>query len=300
MTKIENLIEKLNNGKIILLDGGMGTELQRRGVNTSLPLWSAKALLNSPQTIKEIHHDYLLAGAEIIETNTFRTNHRTLAKAGLAEHDEKLTKLAVDLAKEAVAEFKNDKKILIGGVQTTLEDCYCPELVDDEKIILSEHRRWSKNLKKAGVDFIFLETFNTIREATTALKTVSETGLKATISFVCNDQAKLLSGEPLEQAVKIIEIFKPIAILINCLNPSTITKILPVLKSATNLPIGAYGNGLGQPHDDQGWIFDQSGKAVKTYVNEVQKWLAIGAQLVGGCCGTNPEYIQAIAKQIKK
>ena len=300
MTKIVKLFEKLSNHEIVILDGGMGTELQRRGVNTGLPLWSAKALLSSPQTVKEIHRDYLLAGAEIIETNTFRTNRRTLAKAGLAERDEELTKLAVDLAKEALAEFAAGGEILIGGAQTTLEDCYHPELAVDEKTALNEHRRWSANLKKAGADFIFLETFNTISEAAAALTAVSETGLKAAISFICDDQARLLSGEPLALAVKTIETFRPLAVLINCMLPAAITKILPVLRQATDLPIGAYGNGLGQPHNDQGWIFDHSGEAVDEYIKHVKSWLDSDAQLIGGCCGTNPEYIRAITKLVKK
>ena len=192
MSKIDNLIKKLNNHGVILMDGGTGTELQRRGVGTTLPLWSAQALLSSPQTVKEIHWDYILAGADIIKTNTFRTNRRTLAKASLGDKDFELTKLAIDLAREAVVEAKVSREIYIGGSQAPLEDCYEPKLVPDDQTALAEHRRWSKSLADGGVDFIFLETFNTIREAKVALQAAKETGLPVAISFIANQQGQLL------------------------------------------------------------------------------------------------------------
>lgn len=298
MAKIENLLNKLNK-EIVLLDGGTGTELQRRGVYTKLPLWSAEALLHSPNTVIDVHLSYILAGAEIIKTNTFRTNWRTLAKAGIGEKDEKLTKLAVDLARVAVAAADVKTEIYIGGSQAPLEDCYSPNLVPSDDVVLSEHRRWSQNLAKAEVDFIFLETFNTIREGKLALTAANETGLPVFISFTGNNQARLLSGETIADAVKAIEPLKPSAILFNCMPPEDITKAISVLKNETKLPFGGYGNGVGQPHNEQGWIFDQSGQAMEIYLNCARQWIKDGARIVGGCCGTNPDFIKAMAKIIK-
>lgn len=298
MAKIDHLIEKLNKKEIILLDGGTGTELQRRGVYTGLPLWSAQALLTSPKTVKAVHRDYILAGAQIIKTNTFRTNERTLNKAGIFGKDQELTSLAVNLAKQAIAESGVEREVFIGGSQTTLEDCYIPAAVPDARTAFKEHQRWSETLKQAGVDFIFLETFNTIGEAKLALIAALKTGLPAMVSFTVNAKAELLSGESLSSVVKEISLLKPLAILINCAPPAFITKSLPILARHASLPIGAYGNGLGQPHQEQGWIFDQTGQATDIYCQHVSSWLNNGAQLVGGCCGTNPGYIQEISKLI--
>ena len=80
-----NLQKRLEQKSVIILDGALGTELQRRGVKTKLPLWSAEALLENPKLVQEIHEDYIGAGAEIITANTFRTNVRTIKKAGIKE-----------------------------------------------------------------------------------------------------------------------------------------------------------------------------------------------------------------------
>lgn len=295
MPKINNLIKKLNNKQVILLDGGTGTELQRRGVHTGLPLWSTQALLKSPQIVKEVHRDYALAGSEIIRTNTFRSNKRTLDKANIGDRDFELTKLAGDLVREGIAEADVDCEIYIGGSQAPLEDCYCPDLVPDKKDLILEHDRWSQTLAEAGVDFIFLETFNKILEAKIAFEAANKTGLPVAISFVCTKDAKLLSGESLEDAVKTVEPLKPFAILINCMSPDSITTVMPKLHQVTSLPVGGFGNGIGHADDDQGWLFE-GGSPVESYCKHVQAWLEAGAKLVGGCCGTNPEYIKAITQ----
>src|SRR3990167_5025855 len=106
----------------VLLAGACGTEIQRRGVPTPLPLWSVHALLDNPEVVKQIHLDYLRAGAEVITTNTFRTTARALAKAGIGERARELTRLASRLAREAVSEAHADRTVLVGGSIAPLED----------------------------------------------------------------------------------------------------------------------------------------------------------------------------------
>jgi S-methylmethionine-dependent homocysteine/selenocysteine methylase len=301
MANIKNLFTRLAKKEIIILDGGTGTELQRRGVKTTLPLWSAQALLNAPDVVRELHLDYIKAGADVIKTNTFRTNRRTLAKVGLTDKDAELTKLAVRLAREAVEQANAGRDVFIGGCQAPLEDCYEPSLVPtDDAVVLDEHRRWSSTLADGGVDFIFLETFNTVREARLALQAAHETALPAVVSFVCDAQTRLLSGEPLAQAVAAVEPLKPFAILVNCMQPVDITPALKELHKLTTLPIGAYGQGLGEPHNDQGWTFKGKDNGVQEYCNHAGAWLKAGATLVGGCCGTNPAYVAAIKRLAAK
>src|SRR5512147_2343807 len=97
-----SLTARLVRGEVVILDGAMGTELDRRGVATPLPLWSARALLDAPEVVLAIHEDYIRAGADVVTTNTFRTTARTLRRAGLEpDEGERLTRLAVELARDA-------------------------------------------------------------------------------------------------------------------------------------------------------------------------------------------------------
>src|SRR5688572_1998339 len=97
MTFLKRLVQR----RPVLLDGATGTELNRRGTNTDLPLWSARALLEAPDVLRKIHLDYVRAGAELITANTFRTHRRSLARAGLGDQALPLTLQAVGLAREA-------------------------------------------------------------------------------------------------------------------------------------------------------------------------------------------------------
>ena len=123
--------------QILLLDGATGTELDRRGVDIGLPLWSARALLEAPGVLAEIHRDYLEAGAGAITTNTFRTHRRTLDKIGLGDRAAELTGLAVTIARRARDDIRPDAPVL--GSVAPLEECYRPDLAPDDAACRGEH-----------------------------------------------------------------------------------------------------------------------------------------------------------------
>src|SRR5687767_2878313 len=126
---IMNFLSRLNQPHKLILDGATGTELNRRGVDTGLPLWSANALLNDKDSniLKQIHIDYLNAGADIVTTNTFRTHRRALIPSGNADRALELTRRAVDIARDATSDVKSDSPKFVAGSISTLEDCYRPE-----------------------------------------------------------------------------------------------------------------------------------------------------------------------------
>ena len=103
----------IDGSKILLLDGATGTELERRGVDISLPLWSARALLDAPQVLQDIHSDYLAAGANAITANTFRTHSRSLAKAGLGDQAGALSRQAGEIDNRARDEHNPDAIVLV-------------------------------------------------------------------------------------------------------------------------------------------------------------------------------------------
>ncbi len=141
----------------------MGTELQRRDANTTLPLWSAQALLKDPELVWTIHGDDAASGAEILTANTFRTHARTLAKAGMGERSAELSALAIQLAHQGAS--LRGREIFVAGSLSPLEDCYRPDLAPDQASVEREHAAQARFLADAGVDLILAETHNSVREA---------------------------------------------------------------------------------------------------------------------------------------
>ena len=133
MQKIYNLKERLTNNETIIMDGAMGTEILNRGFPTTLPLWSAEALLEHPEIVQRIHEDYIQAGAEIIITNTFRTTRRAFTARGIADKATEMTLLACNIAQKAVENTQPDREVYIAGSVAPLEDCYSPQLTPTQE-----------------------------------------------------------------------------------------------------------------------------------------------------------------------
>jgi S-methylmethionine-dependent homocysteine/selenocysteine methylase len=294
MTKVAaRLADRLRGREPLLLDGATGTELERRGARTGLPLWSATALLEAPALVREIHRDYVAAGAEALTANTFRTQRRTLARGGLGERAAELTALAVRLAREAGAGAP--EPVFVFGSDPPLEDCYRPDLVPDAAALAREHAEHCANLAAAGSDAILCETLGSVREAEAAARAACATGLPVLVSFVCWQGATLLSGEPLAVAIETVRALRPAALLVNCLPPSNLAPCLAVL-AESRLPYGAYPN-LGAPDDETGFRRSEDVSPAQ-FAALAAGWVAAGARLVGGCCGTTPAHIQAIRQRL--
>ncbi|NTU65860.1 MAG: homocysteine S-methyltransferase family protein [Chloroflexi bacterium] len=303
----------LASGRVLLLDGATGTELQRRGVDTTLPLWSARALLDAHEALYAIHRDYITAGADIITTNTFRTHRRTLARAGLGERTRELTQLAVAIARETARQA--DRQVFIAGSISPLEDCYSPQLVPPDGELWIEHAEMARNLAQAGCDLLLIETMNTIREAVIAVRCAATTGLPVCVSFVVGlnglppDQASaldvdealapltLLSGESITEAVRAVQRWQPAVILINCVPLAYIDRAFDELRTACHGPIGLYAN-VGHADDEIGWALTDDVRPA-AYAQYARQWIRQGAAIIGGCCGTTPEHIAAVKEVMR-
>lgn len=284
---------QIRKGSLLLLDGATGTELERRGVPMSLPLWSAPALLDHADVVLQIHADYAAAGVHVITANTFRTQRRTLARAGQGERAEELTRRAVELARQGASRAAHP--VFVFGSAPTLEDCYRPDLVPGTDDLLREHQEHARHLAAAGVDAILVETMNSEREAVVATQAARAQGLAALVSFVCWEGAVLLSGEPLGSAAQAVRAAGACAVLVNCLPPSNVPACLPVL-ARTGLPYGAYAN-LGAPDDESGFTRSED-CSPEVFAEHAASWVAAGATLVGGCCGTGPAHLRAVALRL--
>jgi len=285
---------RLRQGPPILLDGPIGTELDRRGVATRLPLWSAWGLIETPDRVREIHADYARAGAEVMVTNTFRTHRRSLAKAGLGARAAELTALAVRLAREGAAA---DRPVWVAGSIAPLEDCYRPDLTPSDAELAAEHVEIAANLASAGVDLFIVETMPTIREAVAASGAARAAGRPVLVGLVCGPDGRMLSGERVSAAAAALEPLGPAALMINCTPYDAVREPLAELRAATDLPIGAYGN-VGHAEGETGWEATDV-VAPERYAEEAATWLDLGARIVGGCCGTRPTHIEALAAHLQ-
>ena len=287
----KRFLERLRSGRPLLLDAAMGTELQRHDASTTLPLWSARTLLDDPELVWTIHGDEVAAGAEIVTANTFRTHARTLAKAGLEARAGELSARAVRLAHQAAS--APGREIFVAGSLSPLEDCYRPDLVPEPEAVKREHAAQARFLAEAGVDLILAETHNSIREAAAATRAAKATGVPVIVSLVTDGAGRLLSGESLEDAAAALGPLAPAAIGINCVPAARLAEDLERLAAAApGTPLIAYGN-LGLPSDDSGWSFTED-LAPQDYAAEAERWIALGARIVGGCCGTTAEHTRAL------
>lgn len=277
----------------VLLSGACGTELERRGAPTPLPLWSAAALLEAPRVVREVHRDHVRAGAAVVTANTFRTDRRTLARAGVHVRARDLVRTAILLAREGIAEAAPTHRVLVAGSIAPLEDCFRPDRVPADAELRTEHGFRVGDLVAAGADLALVETMNTIREAVAALGACRAGRLPAAVSFTCAAGATLLSGEAVADAVAAVRPYGPLAILVNCCALDVADEALSALVAhAGTLPVGVYANGLGRPDDVAGWRFeDGHGADRAAYRRAAAGWLDAGARWIGGCCGTTPAYV---------
>lgn len=282
--------DRLVNGPPLLLDGGLGSELDRRGVDVSLPLWSAGALLQDPAALLEVHREYAEAGADIVATNTFRTQRRTLDKAGVAESGVELTAVAVHLARAAVT--ASGSRAFIAGSMGPLEDCYQPGLVPDAAALDREHAEMAQALATAGVDLLMVETINTGREAVAAARAALATELPVLVSLVCDAQGKMLSGEDPGTVATALTDVGVDGVLINCAPAPDLLRALRRVIEATDLPTGGYGN-VGHADEEGGWV-NTDAVDPKAYVLHAAAWLDAGARIIGSCCGTTPAHTKAL------
>jgi S-methylmethionine-dependent homocysteine/selenocysteine methylase len=283
-----NLAARLREGPPLILDGATGTELEARGVRSELPLWSTHALLEAPDVLAAIHRDYARAGAEALTAASFRTQRRTLERAGLGSRAAELCAQAAELARRAGDE------VYVLGSAPPLEDCYRPDRVPADQSLRREHGEHAANLAAAGVDAILAETHNSVREARAAVHAAAQAGLPAIVSFVCGAGARLLSGEPLALALDAVAPLEPVAVGVNCLPPSAVEDCLEIL-AAAGIPFGVYAN-LGAPGAEPGAARSDA-CSPDEYAAHAQVWLRAGARFVGGCCGTTPAHVRAVATQ---
>ena len=205
MAAIDLLRAKLDAGEVTIMDGGMGTEIGFRGVSVAGKTWSGAPMLTHPGTVREIHEDYIKAGAEIIITNTFSTGRYILKEAGLEDRTAELNRLGVKLAQEARDNSASEKPVVIAGSMSTYTPWGDPTVIPSYGAALTDYREQSQVLAEAGVDVIVVEMLNRTLDARAAAEAAKETGLPIWIGYsVIQENGKLLGQSRLNKGLKIV------------------------------------------------------------------------------------------------
>ncbi len=292
--------EKLKAGQTVILDGAIGTEILRRNVT-----WADHQVANQPDVIRGIHEDYIRVGADVITTNSFQLcrralfNHfrddahrRHIGARDLDTRADTMLAASVHLAQEARERVKAKRPVAIAASLTTLEWCFRPDLAPSAEQARREYEEIFQVVKDAGADLVLVETVNSIAEARVALEVARRLQLPCWIGFVCDERGRLFTGETLEQAVAALEPLGPDALLLNCAPPDDITAGMKQLKPYAHVPIGAYAH-IGR-FDPPEWLFTDEYPPAR-YREVAAEWKRMGARILGGCCGTTPDHIAALA-----
>ena len=299
------MLEQLKN-RTLLLDGGMGRELRFRGVDVPETIWSAGALITDPDVVRQIHMDYIAAGADIITTNTYGIVRRDLSNVGIADRFGELNTLACNLALEARERSQRD--VLIAGSLPPLRGSFRPDLVGpiDEIAFLYQEQA---DLLAPHVDLLLCETMSSAAEGRAAARAACSSGKTVWVAWTLHEDrsGNLRSGESIAEAVTALEGLAVSGFLANCCAPESITKAIPHLAAAGGGWIGGYANTfapiprdwtLDGDKDTDGLLTLREDLGPDRYAAHVASWLSAGATVVGGCCGTRPAHIEKIRAMI--
>ena len=272
-----------------IMDGAMGSELIRQGLELPERIWSADVNLSHPELVLEIHREYVEAGADYITANTFRTTPRPYSKGGKRPDAEKRAKESMKIAVENAKEAADDFVKVIGSI-APLEDCYSPEMFPGKETAIAEFRQLGGWLADTGVDILLLETMNSIAEIEGGLIALQGFELPLWVSFVLKDDTHLLSGDKLVDALILIQNYPVEMALLNC-NPLQRTEnALIHLTENWAGKWGIYPNlGIGEPSPG-GRITEY--ESMGNFIVVMENAIEMGASVVGACCGSSPKHIK--------
>ena len=288
--------------EVILLDGGMGQEIVNRGGKVAYGEWAVAALYENPAMVQAIHRDYIQAGADIITTNTYSATRTRLRHVEMEDRFEQLVQLAGQLAVQA-RETSAAGHVKIAACLPPLEASYVSQFALSFDEMTARYRELL-DLLDPYVDSYLGETLSTSQEARAVLKAAQGRDKPIWIAWTLQDHGSsvLRGGETLQDALASLDSL-PDAVLINCCTPNSIDSALPDLRSS-GLPFGGYANGfveIPDEWDDYGGVTQlqtRTDLSPPAYADRVQRWIAAGAAIVGGCCEVGPAHISRLRQLI--
>src|ERR1700723_2663073 len=269
---------------LMVLDGALATELERRGADLEDPLWSAKCLIERPDMIRDVHLDYFRAGADVATTATYQATFEAFARRGIDEPAAaRLMREAVTLAAAARDEFWAVDANRAGRLKPLVADA-----------LADFHRPRLRVLAQAGADLLACETLPCLREARVLANLLREfPDVYAWISFSCKDGAHDCEGEDIGRcAAELQDRGQIAAVGVNCTPPQYIAPLLRRMHGGTDKPLLAYPNS-GERYDASSKQWSGS-PASLAFGETAREWYAEGARLIGGCCRPGPADIRSV------
>lgn len=299
----------LNQYPLLLLDGGLATELERRGCDLRDPLWSAKVLIEAPHLIRDVHAAYFAAGADCAITATYQATFEGFARRGLSHAEAAdLMRLSVRLAVEARDAFWSDPANRIGRPKPLVAASigsygaflangaeYTGDYGLSEAELIAFHRPRMAVLAATEADLFACETIPCLLEAQALARLLPEfPHCRAWISFSARDPLHTCYGELLTDCFTwLADYAQVVAVGVNCTAPQYIAELVRVARPAAQQPLLVYPNsGEHYTSSTNSW----GGVSAATgYGAQARVWYTAGAQIIGGCCRTTPDDIRAIA-----
>lgn len=300
----------LDRQGVVILDGGLATQLERLGADLNDPLWSAKVLAEAPHLIEQVHYDYFRAGADVATTATYQATFEGFARRGISKKAAAdLMRTSVALARDARDRFVNEVAdgrrppliaASIGCYGAWLADGseYCGDYGLTAAELMAFHRPRMEVLVGSDPDILACETIPCQVEAEALVRLLEDfPGCHAWISFSCRDNGHVRHGEPLAECVAVAaQSDRVVAVGVNCTAPSFVPELLATAKMATDKPLVSYPNS-GDTWDAKKkiWIGDPDDV---DFSDRTRGWYDAGARLIGGCCRTTPATVRGVAESL--
>ena len=282
----------LARGGTLVLDGGTGSELRRRGAPLDPVVWSALAPLAHYDLLRAIHADYIAAGADVITTSTFATTRFVLEAGGHGREFATINVRAVAAAREA--RDASGRAVAIAGSISCLPPGFDVHAYPDENAESAAYRELAETLAGAGVDLLVLEMMQEARHAPLACAAARAVGLPVWLGVSCRVGAggTLVGFDfplvPLAATLDALLPFAPDAVAVMHSPLAAVAPALQEIRTRWHGPLGAY------PEIGDGTAATE-GIAPEELAAQARDWVAGGARIIGGCCGTQPKHIRALA-----
>jgi methionine synthase I (cobalamin-dependent)/5,10-methylenetetrahydrofolate reductase len=288
---MKNFRELIESDGIYIFDGAMGTRLYEKGIYINRS-YDELNLINK-DLVREVHEEYVKAGAEILQTNTFSANYNKLQQFGLDSQLREINLSAVKIAREAAA----DKAFVAGtlGPLGLRIEPYGPTSFDEAKAMF---RQQADALLEGGVDLFILETFSDLSEIQQAIKAVKELcDLPIVAQIAIQMDGSTVFGATPEIFTQRLDEWGADVVGLNCsVGPALFLKALEKMREVTDKKLSAQPN-AGLPRDVQG---RQMYMCSPEYMAEfARRFIQVGASFIGGCCGTTPAHIKLLADAIR-
>ncbi len=301
MSRIKNPVDqRLQEVPFLILDGALATELEQKGFDLNDPLWSARFLIEAPEQIERVHHDYFEVGADVAITSSYQASIEGFKQRHITtEEAQALIRQTVTLAQDARTRSGKSAALIAGSVGP-----YGAYLADGSEyrghygvsadVLEAFHRPRIEALIEAGADLLAFETIPSLEEAVVLfgiLEAFPE--VSAWLTFSLQDATHISEGTPLAICIETIgQHPQLVAIGANCFPASYATDFIRHVKTLTSVPIIVYPNS-GEVYDPVAKTWSGTNQCT-SFQTIAKTWYEAGARLIGGCCRTSPEHIAQI------